>query len=593
MARSYRRSLTLVSLMIAMTWPLFATTTQPSLDEADQLIADLYTKNKLFDKKEYKTIRAAFAKRFELKYVSDIKSGYGDDYDAFTKWLDDNVDIKETFYTAIDQEFDKVENALKLFKDIWKKWPEKTFKQYYNLAIATAVVWDQPRNVYDYTYHQERTRSLLPAAMKAIGPMDNFQYYVEADQAIRKRAELLPWEFLVHVVNNRTPIDERKWSQKEYASKQKMIGKCYKDIKYDEEMLRTKGKECKLEGHDYTLQGIREYGGVCAMQADFAARVAKNLGIPAEYVGGAGNNLGLHAWVMWVEVQDPLVKDSVKFKLDSEGRYSDMQFYTGELHDPQTGQKILDRDMELRLSIVGFERAAKRHAELIMRGYPIICSQQNLDAKGKRDYLDKCLSICVHNEAAWLALAKMSKDGDLRKETIMSRGDKLLKTFTNFPDFTWKVLEDLLAVNKDKGDRSKLFGRLVEIYENARRPDLACEARIQLADYQLESKEPKKAAEGIANTIVKFPTEGRYVPKMMVKLQEACAHYKGGTDLLAEFYPKVLREIPVRRAGEVSEYAKNMYDQAIKFFHENRKDAKAEELKAQFQERLRGREVAQ
>jgi protein-S-isoprenylcysteine O-methyltransferase Ste14 len=62
-------------------------------------------------------------------------------------------------------------------------------------------------------------------------------------------------------------------------------------------MLRTQSEVCRLNGKPYTLQSIKDYGGVCAMQADFAARVAKSLGVPAEYVGGEANFGGLHAWV--------------------------------------------------------------------------------------------------------------------------------------------------------------------------------------------------------------------------------------------------------------------------------------------------------
>lgn len=582
----------LFAAIVISACPLVALPAQPALDEADQLIVDLYTKKTLFEKKDFKTVRAAFTKRFELKYASDIKSAYGDDYDDFTKWLDEHIDIKQTSYTAIDPEYDKVENALKTFKEIWKKWP-KEFEKYYNLAIAAAVVWDQPKNVYDYRGHQIRTKSILPKGVMDIGPMDNFQYYLEADPIIRKRVEHLPWEFLVYVVNNRTPMDERKWSQKEYLGRRfaKGMGECYDDITYDKVMLETKSQECRLQGQDYTLANIRTYGGVCAMQADFACRVLKNLGIPAEFVGGAGNNLGLHAWVMWVELKK-VEKDKVEFELKSYGRYLDMQFYTGELlADPQTGEKTLDCDMKLRLSSAGFERTAKRHAELIMRAYPLIRDKENFDAKGKRDYLDKCINVCPHNEPAWLGLAKMSKDRELRKETVTSHARKLLDTFRNFPDFTWKVLEDLLTVQQSKSERTILFQSLVDTYEKAGRPDLACEARIKLAEYQVEAKEHQKAADGIAHTIRRFPNEGRYVPKMMAKLQEICAQYKGGTKLLADFYEELLPVIPVRRGSEASEYAKNMYDQAIEFFRKSKKDARADELKAQYQKRLREREA--
>jgi hypothetical protein len=577
--RDCRLGAALVLCGLCISWLTVWADDKSPAGDPDQLVVELYTKSKLLDKKEYKAVRAAFAKRFETKYLEQIKTAYGDDYDAFAKWLDDNPDIKEDFYTAINEENDNLDLALKLFKDIWKKWPEK-FKQYYNLAIATAVVWDGPKNVYDYRGHQVRTHSTLPSEVMQIGPMDNFQYFLDNESTMQKRAELLPWEFLVYMVNNRTPINERKWSQKEYLNKRAMIGQCYKDVPYDTEMLRSKSKNCKLEGQEYNLANIRSCGGVCAMQADFAARVAKSIGVPGEFVWGEGNNNDLHAWIMWVEVKN-VVKDKVDFKLESYGRYGDMQFYTGKLKDPQTGEDIIDRDMELRLSVVGYERIAKRHAELIMRAYPLICDKQNLDTKGKLNYLDKCLAICPYNEAAWLALAKMSRNDELKKEhlsTMMSHADKLLKTFTNFPDFTWKVLEDLLALQKNQSERSKLFDRLVHLYENAGRPDLACEARIQLADYQVEAKKFQDAANGIANTIRKFPDEGRYVPKMMEKLQEVCKQYKGGTDLLGSFYLELLPHIKPSRAGEVSKYCVNMYKQAIAFFQENKKDMIAADL---------------
>jgi hypothetical protein len=430
--------------------------------------------------------------------------------------------------------------------------------------------------------------------MKEIGPMENFKYYIEADPIVRKRVENLPWEFLVYVVNNRTPMDERKWSQKEYLAKKykEGIGQCYDDIEYDKVMLETKSKECKLEGHDYTLQNIKTYGGVCAMQADFACRVLKNIGIPAEFVGGAGNNLGLHAWVMWVELKR-VEKETVAFELKSYGRYQDMQFYSGELmHDPQSGEKITDGDMRLRLSSAGFERTAKRHADLVMRAYPLIRDKEDFDPKAKRDYFDKCITVCPHNEAAWLGLAKMSKDGELRKETATSHATRLLDTFKNFPDFTWKVLEDLLTVQQSKSDRTTLFEKLVDTYEKANRPDLACEARIMLAGYQADAKEYKKAANGVAGTIRKFPNEGRYVPKMMTKLQEICAQYKEGTKLLGDFYEELLPVIPVVRGSSTSDYAKNMYDQAIEFFKKNNKITKADELRQQYQKRLREKEAA-
>jgi hypothetical protein len=49
---------------------------------------------------------------------------------------------------------------------------------------------------------------------------------------------------------------------------------------------------------------------------------------------------------------------------------------------------------------------------------------------------------------------------------------------------------------------------------------------------------------------------------MMDKLQEVCKQHKGGTELLAKFYLELLPAIKSERAGEVSRYCIDMYQQA-------------------------------
>ena len=159
-----------------------------------------------------------------------------------------------------------------------------------NLAIAICVVWDNPKAIYDYRQHQRRTRSNLPIDPMTIGWKENYEYLISREGELKGVVQNLPWEFLVHMVNNRTPGTERDWAIKNYMKKRVGIGGIYKEIVYDKEMLRTErrdggGKgECRLTGNDYTLEGVKKYGGVCAQQADFSARVAKSIAVPAEYV---------------------------------------------------------------------------------------------------------------------------------------------------------------------------------------------------------------------------------------------------------------------------------------------------------------------
>jgi hypothetical protein len=560
-------------------------------DDVPQPIQDLAEMTKtgtLFNKDYYKTVRGHCARMFEERYKDEIKAAYGDDFDDLSAWLEKQKDLKEEFYTAIDDKHDKVPAALKVFHDLWKKAPESVAK-YPNLAIAHAVVWDDPRGVYDYRGHQIRTRSTLPDGYLAFTAVDSFQDFVARDKEIRgkdavNRLQAFPWEFLVFVADHRTPVAERKWAAKNYLAKRPMLGKVYGEIVYDEEMLRTQSQVCKLNDKPYTLESILKHGGVCAMQADFAARVGKSLAVPAAYVGGESQFQGLHAWVMWVEVRS-VAGSAVNFSLESHGRYLGDNFYTGTLTDPQTGQKILDRDMERRLNAVALNRVGKRQAELGMKYYAEICAARDLDKKKKILFLDRCLSLSPYNEAAWLELARQVKEGELDaavKPAVLGHVESMLKTFAKYPDFTWKVAQDLMKIQPNRTAQVQFFERLVTLYENAGRPDLACEARLKWADFQAEDEKWAAAARGLAVTVQKFPAEGRYVPKLVDKLRDVSGKFKGGTDYMATQYVELLKKIPPARGRELNKFYVQMHDQAVAYLKENKKDKLAKELEAKF-----------
>lgn len=548
----------------------------PKPADPEQAVVDALVGDKGFGKGEFKYVRGVFSKFFEQKYAAEIKSGLGEKYSEVMKWLGENPEVKETLFTAIDPAFDDVEKAMAVFGELHALGPDK-LKAHANAAVACAVVWDDPRSAYDYRGHQIRTKSILPDGVMANRAKENYQYLVSHEAALKGQVQLLPWEFLVHVVNHFTPAAERDWAVEKYLKRRAGIGTSYKDIVYDKEMLRTKSEVCRLNGKAYTLQSIKEFGGVCAMQADFACRVAKSLGVPAEYVGGEANAGGLHAWVMWVELKS-VTKEKIDFALMSEGRYFTDQYYVGKLIDPRSGKMTTDRAMELRLDAIGRQPQSGRQADLLMRFFPTVRDRKTLSAKSQVNYLGKVLELFPQSQRAWRELAALSKD---RKQSEPSEAikfaNKAYTTFERFPDMSWEVYDDLLTPVKEKITRAEQYNRLVLRYEAAGRPDLACEARLKLVGYQVEAKDFKRAADGLAQTIRKFPDEGRYVPKMMTKLQEVCAAYKGGTDLLAKFYLDVLPHISPTRGDEVSEYCVKMYQQAVDFY---RKTGKAKEADA-------------
>jgi hypothetical protein len=559
---------------------LAALTSMPRADEPSgpPSILDLYKNGKLFDKTAYKAVRGAFARDFETRHDTTIKGIFGNDHADLMAWFEKQVDLKEDLFTAIDEKHDRIPVVLGIFRDLWKKSPEQVAR-YPALAIACSVTWDTPRSVYDYEHHQRRTKSTLPEEMHKIGPLENFQYFVEHAKKLQgpepiERVLLMPWEFLTYVVNNKTPIEEREWAIKGYLLKRPMIGKVYAEIEYDKEMLRTNSQVCRLKGEPYTLESIRRKGGVCAMQGDFAARVAQSLAVPAAYVTGQAATLDLHAWVMWVEVTS-ITKTSISFQLMSHGRYGDDHYFTGDLVDPHTGEKITDRDMERRLGVVALDRIAARQSLLAMRALSQVREAENLDLKQRVAYLDRVLKLSPYSEEAWKEMAAMVKAGDLQAEQraiVAEHQQTLLKTFNNYPDFVWQIADELVKVHADRKQQCTVLAQMITKFEGAKRPDLAAVARLEWADLQVEEQAFRAAADGVAQTVAKFPEEGRYVPKMMTKLIDICGKFKGGEELLSKFYLGFLDRVPPKRGDAPSEYCIKLHEDALAFFKTQKND---------------------
>jgi hypothetical protein len=284
---------------------------------------------------------------------------------------------------------------------------------------------------------------------------------------------------------------------------------------------------------------------------------------------------------MWVEVRT-MTKAKLEFSLESWGRYRVDNYYTGEVVDPQTGVEILDRDLERRLGAVATDRVGKRQADLVMEAYEGIAKANNFDPKKKIQFLVDVLNkLSSVNEAAWLELARMAKDGETtaeNKKAILDQANRLVTVFAKYPDFSWKVAPDLLAVQPDKLSRNRFYEQLVVLYERAERPDLASQARLKWAEFLGEEKKWVLAAQGLTQTIKKFPNEGRYVPKMVDELKKVCGEFNGGKNHLAKTYVELIKLMTPNRGDEVTKYFDKMSHEALSFLREEKKKKEADEV---------------
>lgn len=541
---------------------------------AGEEILALYKSGKLFQRAAYKEVRGAFARRFETNYQADLKSAYGDDYASLQEWFAKNPDVKENFYTAIGERHDDIPNALALFKEIWKRYPE-TLPRWGQLAIATAVTWDQERGVYDYRPHQMRVKSNLPDGM--MDALGNYKYVVDNEKRMPQPVALFPWEFHVFVVNHRTPPTERNWAFGFFQVAKVKSKSWHKEVPYDFEIVKREldkdpaAQNPKLANRDYTLANIKTFGGVCAHQADFACRTAQSLGIPAVYCSGASAYRDGHAWWMFINVSSA-TPDEVKFTLTSDGRFDGKDnFYTGKVLDPQAGRIVLDRDLERRLWLAGTDRLGQRMSSLVMRVYPSIARASAFTTQEKVAYLDQALKISKYNEDAWLNFALLAKSGELKdenKKIAVGHLATLTTTFASYPDFQWRIFEELTEVSSP-AEKVKQYESLLAQFEKTKRADLACDVRLKLTEILLEQSKGTPALTGLITSVKKFPTEGRYVPRMMKKIEEVAPGVKNGPAQAATVYVDLIPGLVVYYRSDTNVYCKKMIEQARVFFQQN------------------------
>jgi hypothetical protein len=142
----------------------------------------------------------------------------------------------------------------------------------------------------------------------------------------------------------------------------------------------------------------------------------------------------------------------------------------------------------------------------------------------------------------------------------------MFRTFEKFPDFTWVIFDDMTAFEDRVAIRANLYARLAGMYERAERIDLSCEARLKHADLLASNKQVSEAVASLAAAVLLFPDEGRYVPKLLDRLDSLCKGDKKSEQQLARLYQQFLPKVPRMRGDEPSDYCLAMYKRGIDCF---------------------------
>jgi hypothetical protein len=218
---------------------------------------------------------------------------------------------------------------------------EKKFKRYMNLAIAIAMVWDEP--FPDSWPHPNVNRNDIP--ISDLDVLSLFNFFVKSHESGRLKIGLdrLSIRELCFVIDTPVQLNELKYAQQ---IKLKSIGdleRLYKIIPYDQQRINSEIYEWPHGPYRLIDIGLKK-GGICMDQGYFASHAAKSQGIPSILFMGQGRSGG-HAWVGFLESRG-------RWKLNA-ARWASEKYPVGFAYDPQTWERISDTQFEFILKSNG------------------------------------------------------------------------------------------------------------------------------------------------------------------------------------------------------------------------------------------------
>ena len=267
-------------------------------------------------------------------------------------------EFSDQFFTLISP-LDQPSMVLSILAGLWERNPAD-FREYANLAIAIAVVYDVPPPAG--WPHRQVSAQALPRRLPP--PLDVFAFFVNADRTgvTLQNLRQLPASELKFVVDTGAAFDEMTWAQKGLQVPLSQLARLYDLVRYRQD--RVAGGAMMWPQPTYRLPDILAAGGICVDQAYFASMVGKAKGVPTLLFRGAGLD-GRHAWFGYLDGRG-------HWQLDC-GRYAEQKLVVGMAFDPQTWTNLSDHELAFlsegfrRLPLYQASRIHGQFAELYFR----------------------------------------------------------------------------------------------------------------------------------------------------------------------------------------------------------------------------------
>lgn len=321
-------------------------------------------------------------------------------------------------------------------------------RSYPGLAIAIAMVYDQQRPL-TWPHHQV-TAEDLPEFTPDVGEV--LAFWMDANESRRLLNDLrqLRASELKFIVDAFVPPSELLWAQSHLRLSKANFARAFGEVEYD--APRIERAAFHWPNGPYTLERIRDRGGICVDQAYFAMIAGKALGLPTLFFAGQGSDGG-HAWFgYW--------KSPGKWELDC-GRYENQNYAVGVALDPQTWLPISDH--QLNFLSEGFHL----RPEYIASSHDLVMSRL-LRRAGRdelaREAIESALETEPMNLDAWVAKAALLRDAGEAEESLRQHFAAASKQFQRFDDIQAEFLGKLAEVARnagDEGDASRIESQIM------------------------------------------------------------------------------------------------------------------------------------
>lgn len=480
-----------------------------------------FDKQKLIDLAAYYRF-AAFFSRVELKDPHDAKC---------LQWLIRQPRLTRTVSLAVG-EADQPDKVLGILRPLYRT-DRETMEKWPDLVAALAVVWDAPQLGTD-------ADTLEAEVARGDWAVNLYHYFTRQNEKLRYSVRELPWQLQTYVVDLSVSEEELAWVWARYG-KRGDVGAFYFDVPYDTDAFYT-GAQRKIEGLVYTLDNLQKHGGICVDQSYFATQVGRSLGVPVvSIIGQGGAGEVAHAWVGYLDKRGKLIVWNLR-----SGRYEHQLYWTGQVIDPQTRQRISESETSLLAELQNTTPEGRELAQALMRSIDLF------DASKQPEVLFRALELSAGNREAWLKLGDLGAAGQLSDEQAQ-RAAEVVKTFASkqYADLAFEVYKRMIS-GKSNLQQLEQYDWLATVFKE--RPDLVAQIRVEQGKLHHGLKNDQAALRAYGDVLTNHLYSG---PIIMEALRLTDEILRGQKDVkrLVMVYDKLFASVPKPQPSAFATYA--------------------------------------